>query len=297
MKIKYDNSERLEGVSDKQWREALDEVTAYLRWRLAGKTQRGAHSERELGMPALDYYQEEAVVKLIEGDWKWQERFTLGKQLEKIAADLVTKQTKKYKRLHPAWDEDAVQGSSTSEATKSSAGFKVQDSGGCRRPEFIELRDPERLPDCMDDDGQEELEETYNLVYGLVEDDEELTIFVSAIEHCGNFKDLPEHTGWEMKKVYRLMEKLMRRIRRFKELRNNGIRDLRNQGGMDEMDIDGKKGMKLIDKIYMFEAERKAAEESYNAFGVTREEHQERMLAFIHRKLEEQKTRMTTNLP
>ena len=47
MNHKYDNSERLETVSNKQWREALDELTAYLRWRLKGKTQRGAHSERE----------------------------------------------------------------------------------------------------------------------------------------------------------------------------------------------------------------------------------------------------------
>ena len=36
----------------------------------------------------------------------------------------------------------------------------------------------------------------------------------------------------------------------------------------------------------MFEAERSSAEESYNAFGTTREEHQKRMLAFIHQKLE-----------
>ena len=63
MNHKYDSSEKLETVSDKQWREALDELTAYLRWRLKGKTQRGAHSERELGMPALDYYQEEACNK------------------------------------------------------------------------------------------------------------------------------------------------------------------------------------------------------------------------------------------
>ena len=105
MNHKYDNSERLEAVSDKEWREALDEVTAYLRWHLAGKTQRGAHSEKELGMSALDYYQEEAVGKLIEGDWKWQERFTLGKQLEKIAADLVTKQVKKWERSHPVDEE------------------------------------------------------------------------------------------------------------------------------------------------------------------------------------------------
>ena len=106
MKNHYDNSDRLEGVTDKEWREALDEVTAYLRWRLQGKTKRGAHCERELGMPALDYYQEEAVVKLIEGDWLWQERFTLGKQLEKIAADLVTKQTQKWLRAHPLLTED-----------------------------------------------------------------------------------------------------------------------------------------------------------------------------------------------
>ena len=63
-------------------------------------------------------------------------------------------------------------------------------------------------------------DETYDVVYSLVADDEELTVFVSAIEHCGNFKDLPEHTGWEMKKVYRLMEKLMRRIRAAKK---NGL--------------------------------------------------------------------------
>ena len=51
-------------------------------------------------MPAFDYYQEEAVVKLIEGDWKWQDHFTLGKQLEKIAANLITKQKERYARNH-----------------------------------------------------------------------------------------------------------------------------------------------------------------------------------------------------
>ncbi len=66
MKIKYDNSERLETVSDKQWREALDHLTAYLRWRLKGRTRRGAHSEKALGMPAIEYYEEMAVEKLIE---------------------------------------------------------------------------------------------------------------------------------------------------------------------------------------------------------------------------------------
>ena len=105
MNSKHDNSDRLDAVTEKEWREALDELTAYLTWRLMGKTKRGAHSERVLGMPALDYYQEEAVVKLIEGAWKWQERFTLGEQLVQITTNLVTKQVEKYQRAHP-WVKD-----------------------------------------------------------------------------------------------------------------------------------------------------------------------------------------------
>lgn len=273
MNHKYDNSERLETVSDKQWREALDELTAYLRWRLKGKTQRGAHSERELGMLALDYYQEEAVVKLIEGDWKWQDRFSLGKQLERIAADLITKQVQKWEREHPFLTEDGR--------------CKRDDVIPERKPELIEYTDDmEQYSDILDPSTgsgqvrQEELDETYNVVYALVEDDEELTLFVSAIEHCGNFKDLPEHTGWEMKKVYRLMEKLMRRIRRSK---------LAEGRGKTEDSDEGKKRMRFIDKIYRFEAESKSAEENYRAFGTTREEHQERMLEFIRKKLEAKK--------
>ena len=183
-------------------------MTAYLRWRLKGKTKRGAHSERELGMPALDYYQEEAVVKLIEGDWLWQERFTLGEQLVRIATDLVSKQVKKWEREHPWLTEDGTPKTEHEMISK-------------RKQDLIELTDNMgQFAGILDDDGQEELDDTYNLVYELVEDDEELTIFVSAIEHCGNFKDLPEHTGWEIKHVYRLMEKLMRRIKRWKSLQN-----------------------------------------------------------------------------
>lgn len=267
MNHKYDNKKRLETVSDEKWQEALDELTAYLLWRLRGRTQHGAHSERELGMPALDYYQEEAVVKLIEGDWKWQDRFSLGKQLERIAADMITKQVQKWEREHPWLTEDGMP--------------KSGESIPERKPQMIEYTDDmEQYSEIQNDDGQEVLDETYNVVYALVADDEELTLFVCAIEHCGNFKDLSEHTGWEIKKVYRLMEKLMRRIRRSK---------LPEGRGKTEDTDEGKKRMRFIDKIYRFEAESRSAEENYRAFGTTREEHQKRMLEFIRKKLEAKK--------
>ena len=204
MKYLEFNAKRLSGVSEKQWREALDEVTAYLRWRLAGKTQRGAHSEKELGMPALDYYQEEAVVKLIEGEWKWQERFTLGKQLEKIAADLVTKQVQKWERAHPLQTEDGR--------------WKMEDVVPLRKPELIEFTDDiEQYGDAIDDDGQKELDETYEKVFVMVADDKELTLYVEAIVHCNRLDELPGYLGVTIQKVYRLQEKLMRRINRAKE--------------------------------------------------------------------------------
>ena len=55
MKNHYDNSDRLDTVTEKDWRDALDQLTAYLTWRLRGKTATGAHSEKALGMPAFYY--------------------------------------------------------------------------------------------------------------------------------------------------------------------------------------------------------------------------------------------------
>lgn len=47
--------------------------------------------------------------------------------------------------------------------------------------------------------------------------------------------------------------------------------------------------MKLLDKIEKFDAETKKAEENYKAMGADREEHQKKMLDFIHQKMEEAK--------
>jgi len=278
---KYDNSDRLDTVTDKEWREALDKLTAYLKWRLKGRTKWGAHSEKVLETPALDYYTEEAVAKLLEGNWKWQDRYSLAEQLIEIAGNLVTKQAEKYAREHPA----AAQSEELQEE-----GFKFQDSGFRKKPEFIELMDPDKLPDCIDPStslglGEDEMDETYEMVMKVVSDDEELTLYVKAIRECGHLDEIPEFMGVSMRRVYRLQEKLMRRVRRSKVLSSK----IHVSGVQDEDSDEGKKRMKFIDKIYMFEAERKSAEENYKAFGTTREEHQARMLEFIHKKLEEVK--------
>lgn len=200
----------METVSHKDWCEALDELTTYLKKRLKGRTKWGAHSERVLETPALDYYTEEAVAKLIEGYWKWQDCYTLGEQLIEIAGSLITKNAEKYAREHP-WVAAHTENTESTENHALGGYFKPE-------PKFIEVMDPDDLPDCIDPSTgsgteDEALDETYEMVMKLVSDDEELIVYVEAIRHCGNFSDLPEYLGFEKKKVYRLQEKLMRRIR------------------------------------------------------------------------------------
>ena len=199
---KYDNSVRLGSVTERDWRLALDELAAYLTWRLRGKTARGAHSERALGMPAFDYYQEEAVVKLIKGQWRWQDRYTLGQQLVEIASNLITKQYEKYKREHPASNENENQNEN---------GFAA------RKPDLIQFTDDmEQYEEVADEDEQEQLDETYEMVFRLVADDQELTLYVKAIQACGHFDELPAYMGLSKERVYRLQEKLMRRVRKLR---------------------------------------------------------------------------------
>ena len=197
---KYDNSVRLGSVTERDWRLALDELAAYLTWRLRGKTARGAHSERELGMPAFDYYQEEAVVKLIKGQWRWQPRYTLGQQLVEIASNLITKQYEKWMREHPAYNEN-----------------QNENCFAARKPDLIQFTDDmEQYEEVADEDEQEQLDETYEMVFRLVADDQELTLYVKAIQACGHFDELPAYLGLSKERVYRLQEKLMRRVRKLR---------------------------------------------------------------------------------
>ena len=282
---KYDNSERLSTVSDQDWCEALDELTAYLKWRLKGRTKWGAHSEKVLETPALDYYQEEAVAKILEGFWKWQDRYTLAEQLIQIAGNLITKNAEKYKREHP-WvrdnenDDDNENGEEANTNLSNDTNLFI---GGYRKgTQFVSLdtMEPEDYPEIIDVDEEEEMDETYEMVMRLVSDDKELTVYVEAIRACGHFDEIPEYMNVSVKRVYRLQEKLVRRMRKLR-VKSEELR-------VEDSD-EGKKRMRFIDKIYMFEAESKSAEENYRAFGTTREEHQKKMLEFIHKKLEEVK--------
>lgn len=140
-KMKFDNQEKLLRVKEKEWREALDELTAYITWRLHRRTEFGAHSEAVLGDTALAHYSHEAYTKLICGEWNWDENLSLAEQLKVIAGSLICNQVTKWKR-----NPEAPPG----------------------------LVDPERMADVLGDERDEQLDVTYEIAFEVIKGDKEL---------------------------------------------------------------------------------------------------------------------------
>ena len=103
--------QKLANVSLREWRDALNKLSRHITRRLkahtvnnengtpevvGGLTVNGAHSEHHLGENALNYYTKEAILKLYECRWEWQERFTLIQQLIRIVDRLIENECDKY---------------------------------------------------------------------------------------------------------------------------------------------------------------------------------------------------------
>lgn len=292
------NKERLKEAGPRVWDEAVKELRPYIRWRLKGKTRYGAHSEKALLVPAEQYYEVEAVIALLEGRWKWQERYTLAEQLKEIAGNLMTKQVERYKREHPSAKVigdglSVIEDSADADLSDDNLSRirELENCGGFRKKaEFIEYRgDMEIYGDVMEDDEQERLDETYERVLKMVQDDVELTRYVEGMRMTAHLRDMPEVTGFTIEMCYRLQEKLVRRVRRVSSSkiqvsRANGLtgpRCTNLTNGTSENDIEGKKRMRFIDKVMLFEEERLETlpEET---------ERRERLLAFIRERMKKQ---------
>lgn len=89
----------LEKISDQEWEEICNRSKSFLKKKLFNKTSFGAHSENELGVPAIDYYFEEAVSKIFAFEWEWQfEKYTIVQQIMRIAGSLISKNVDKYRK-------------------------------------------------------------------------------------------------------------------------------------------------------------------------------------------------------
>ena len=106
--------QKLAALSPRDWKDAVNETVRCITKRLrasrvtldngtqelvGGLTDYGPHSEHHLGENALQYYVSNAIKKLYEGDWEWQERFSLGEQLSRVALRLIQNENEKYREV------------------------------------------------------------------------------------------------------------------------------------------------------------------------------------------------------
>lgn len=163
--------QKLAKVSLREWRDALNKLSRHITWRLkaqiiknenetpevvGGLTAHGAHSEHHLGENALNYYTKEAILKLYECRWEWQERFTLSQQLIRIVDRLIENEHDKYVEVVVRAPEET-------------------------NPKYME---------ALQEFGQEmqrhttQVDKDYQRICAAVKGDAELEAFVDAISDC-----------------------------------------------------------------------------------------------------------------
>lgn len=188
--------QRLRDVPDKEWKQALKELVAYVRWKLGGQTSSGCHSELELSEPAEDYYPQEAMMKLWNGERTWKEDMSLKDQLIEVAHGMISNAPVTYERrgrrkvsierdLKVNGNEISNDGTLTRGGEDDSSGFDIADK-----------------PD-------ETLEVTYEMARAAVKGKKKLETYVDTIDQCNNFDEICSDLNITRTQAYKLQSQLM----------------------------------------------------------------------------------------
>ena len=174
-------------VTNREWKAVRERLAEFIRRKVGRNTRYGAHSESNLGMPAVDYYLGESFIKLLGGQWRWQEGLTLYEQLERIAGSLISKQVEKFGRL----PENIM---------------VVMEPGQMMLLDYC---------DVFEDDGVS-VNRAYELALEITQDDPELKRYVEATCAFNDLDMVCKHLGIMKSKVYNLNRRLIYKIEKWK---------------------------------------------------------------------------------
>jgi hypothetical protein len=180
--------QHLNVISDKDWLDVVGKLTMYVHFKLKGRTLFGAHSEHNLGGNPVAYYVDEAIGKLFSLEWKWQfDKYSLLEQLQRVVGSMISTNVEKFKA----------------------------------KKENLTLMDEEKLV-LLEKSKIYDIEVEYYEVFKQVleecsKDDEELQLYVMALDECISFDEMVTATGFEKKKLYVLQKKMTRRVTTYLE--------------------------------------------------------------------------------
>jgi hypothetical protein len=180
--------QHLNSITDSEWLDVVDKLTTYVHFKLKGRTLFGAHSEQNLGGNPVDYYVDEAIGKMFSLEWKWQfDKYSLLEQLQRVVGSMISTNVEKFK-------------------TKKENIILMEED------KLISLEKSE-----INDYDVEYYEVFKNALEECSKDDEDLQLYVMALDECISFDEMVTATGFEKKKLYVLQKKMTRRVTTYLE--------------------------------------------------------------------------------
>ncbi|MDY0144205.1 MAG: hypothetical protein RBR97_20170 [Bacteroidales bacterium] len=187
--------QHLNSITEREWLDVVDKLTTYVHFKLKGRTLFGAHSEQNLGGNPVDYYIDEAIGKLFSLEWKWQfGKYSLLEQLQRVVGSMISTNVEKFK------------------TKKINITLMEEDK-------LISMEKPE-----INDYDVEYYEVFKKALEECSKDDEDLQLYVMALDECISFDEMVNSTGFEKKKLYVLQKKMTRRVTTYLETNKELIR-------------------------------------------------------------------------
>lgn len=190
---------KLQGLSDDEVAEAIKQLTHHVKARLrfgskVDRTKSGAHSEKYLGINPIDYYVGESIKRLYDPNgWDWKfEKFTLEQQLMRIANKLISGKVDEYKANKdglPVFDE--------------------RDAG--------DIYDLQEIASHDVKGNEESYNNLIQFAHDVSKDEDELQYFVIRYFEKASFATIASEMNIDVKQVYVLRKKLVRRLMDYKE--------------------------------------------------------------------------------
>jgi hypothetical protein len=187
--------EHLNAISNVEWLDVVDKLTTYVHFKLKGRTLFGAHSEQNLGSNPVDYYVDEAIGKLFSLEWIWQyDKYSLLEQLQRVVGSMLSTNVEKFKA----------------------------------KKENITLMEEQKLISMEKSEINDKEVEYYEVFKQALEecskDDDDLQLYVMALDECVSFDEMVKATGFEKKKLYVLQKKMTRRVTTYLETNKELVR-------------------------------------------------------------------------
>lgn len=179
--------ERLEKVDEEEWLVVLDKARKHVEIRVKGRTKYGAHSEENLGMPAVDYYVGETIKRLYEGkrDWKFEERI-LELEFIRIIDSMISEEVRKIQDK----PEDATKIISV-------------------EPDSYLIDDVEQ----SEDNAEELYSEQVSLIFEAISGEEDLEEIFLLIHDGKYYDEISSSLKIPKAKIYRAIEKIKRKVK------------------------------------------------------------------------------------